>query len=66
MDQLLEEGKIRYVGLSNFQNCLVQEAMEHLHNGEIIVNELEYNLINRDIENEILPYLREKKIAVLG
>ena len=66
MDKLLEEGKIRYVGLSNFQNSLVQEAMDTLHNGEIIVNEIEYNLISRNIEIEMLPFLREKGIAVLA
>lgn len=66
MDELLEEGKIRYVGLSNFHNPLVQEAMENLHKGEIIVNELEYNLLQRNIEIEMLPFLREKEIAVLA
>ncbi|MFW9924655.1 MAG: aldo/keto reductase, partial [Candidatus Thorarchaeota archaeon] len=39
MDKLLSEGKIRYVGLSNFQNALVQEAIDTIDNGQIIVNE---------------------------
>jgi aryl-alcohol dehydrogenase-like predicted oxidoreductase len=66
MDQLLTEGKIRYVGVSNYHNALVQEAMSNLQNGEIIANELEYNLINRNIEKEILPFLRRQRIAVLA
>ncbi|MFX0204996.1 MAG: aldo/keto reductase, partial [Candidatus Hodarchaeota archaeon] len=33
---------------------------------EIIVNELEYNLINRSIEEEILPFLRQHEITVLA
>ncbi len=66
MDELLEEGKIHYVGVSNFRNIFVQEAMENLQKGEIIVNELEYNLINRNIEKDMLPFLREKEIAVLA
>lgn len=66
MDRLLTEGKIRYVGVSNYHNTLVQEAMDNLQNGEIIVNELEYNLINRNIEMEILPFLRQHEIAVLA
>ncbi|MHA1126627.1 MAG: aldo/keto reductase [Candidatus Heimdallarchaeota archaeon] len=65
MDQLLTEGKIRYVGLSNFPNALAQEAMDNLQNGEIAVNEVEYNLINRNIEKEMLPFLKQKGIAVL-
>jgi aryl-alcohol dehydrogenase-like predicted oxidoreductase len=44
----------------------VQEAISNLKNGEIIVNELEYNLINRSIEKEILPFLRQHRIVVLA
>jgi len=65
MDQLLEEGKIRYVGLSNFHNALVQEAMDCLENGEIVVNEVEYNLLERNIEKEIIPFLKQKGISAL-
>jgi aryl-alcohol dehydrogenase-like predicted oxidoreductase len=66
MDYLLTEGKIRSVGVSNYPNVLVQEAMDNLQNGEIIVNELEYNLINRNIEKEILPFLRQQEFTVLA
>jgi len=66
IDKLLIEGKIRYVGVSNYHNALVQEAMSNLQNGEIIANELEYNLINRSIEKEILPFLRQQGIVVLA
>jgi len=65
MDQLLEEGKIRYVGLSNFHNALVQEAMDCLENGEIVVNEVEYNLLERNIEKEIIPFLKQKRMSAL-
>ncbi|MFX0052546.1 MAG: aldo/keto reductase [Candidatus Hermodarchaeota archaeon] len=66
MDYLLTEGKIRSVGVSNYHNALVQEAMGNFQNGEIIVNEVEYNLINRNIEKEILPFLRQHEITVLA
>ena len=65
MDHLLAEGKIRYVGLSNFPNALVLEAMNTLENGEIILNEVEYNLLKRNIEKEILPFLKEKNLFAL-
>ena len=61
----MEEGKIRYVGLSNFHNALLQEAMDCLENGEIVVNEVEYNLLKRNIEKEILPFLKQKGIVAL-
>ncbi len=65
MDDLLEEGIIKHVGVSNFPNALLQEANDLLQNGEIVVNELEYNLINRSIEKEILPFLRKQNIPAL-
>jgi aryl-alcohol dehydrogenase-like predicted oxidoreductase len=65
MDELLEEGIIKHVGVSNFPNALLQEANDYLENGSIVVNELEYNLINRSIEKEILPFLRKQNITAL-
>jgi len=65
MDELLAEGKIRHVGVSNFPNALVQEANDNLQNGEIVVNEVEYNLINRSIEKEIIPFSRKQNIVLL-
>ncbi|HUT79776.1 MAG TPA: aldo/keto reductase [Candidatus Bathyarchaeia archaeon] len=65
MDQLLAEGKIRYVGVSNYNNALVQELMDNLQNGQVIANEIEYNLIKRDVEKEMLPFLRKQKIVAL-
>ncbi|NHJ87042.1 MAG: aldo/keto reductase [Asgard group archaeon] len=65
MDELLAESKIKHVGVSNFPNALIQEANEKLHNGEIVVNEVEYNLVKRNIEKEIIPFARENNIALI-
>jgi len=65
MDQLLEEGKIRYVGLSNFHNALLKEANACLENGEIIANEVEYNLVHRNIEKEVLPFLKKNGVTAI-
>ncbi|NHJ87094.1 MAG: aldo/keto reductase [Asgard group archaeon] len=66
LDDLINEGKIRYVGISNFQNALVQELIDNLQNGDVIANEIEYNLVSRNVEIEILPYLRKQKIFTLA
>ncbi len=64
LDELLEEGKVRYVGVSNYQNPLVEELMSHLKNGEIITNQLMYSLTGRNIEKEILPFSKKKGIQI--
>jgi len=64
LDELLEEGKIRYAGVSNYQNQLVEELMKFLENGEIITNQLSYSLVSRSIEKEILPFSKKMGIQV--
>jgi aryl-alcohol dehydrogenase-like predicted oxidoreductase len=66
LDKLLKEGKVRYVGVSNFSVSLIEEAMDLLKNGEIISNQMEYNLLMREIETEILPFQRENGIATIA
>ena len=52
-----EEG----ISLKTRQASLSQSSL--LKNGEIISNQMEYNLLMRDIETEILPFQRENGIA---
>ncbi|MCK5290769.1 MAG: aldo/keto reductase [Thermoplasmata archaeon] len=66
LDQLLKEGKVRYVGVSNYSVSLMKEAMSLLKNGEIISNQMEYSLLMRDVETEILPFQRENGIATIA
>ena len=64
LDELLDEGKVRYIGVSNYQNQLVEELMKYLENGEIITNQLSYSLVRRSIEKEILPFSKKMGIEV--
>jgi len=62
--QLKKEGKIRYIGISNFG---VQQMKEALETGaEILVNEIAYNILSRAIEKDIVPFCIEKDISVFG
>ena len=62
--RLRREGKVRYVGVSNFGREYLEEA--RFAGGEVVVNELPYNLLCRAIEWEILPYCRGRGIGVIG
>ncbi len=66
LDELLKSGKVRYVGVSNYSVSLTMEAMDSLENGEVISNQLEYNILDRSVESEILPFLREKGIVTIA
>jgi aryl-alcohol dehydrogenase-like predicted oxidoreductase len=63
MRSLHEQGKIRAIGVSNFSVAQMEEfrRVAPLH-----VLQSPYNLFERGIEAEILPYCRANDIAVLG
>jgi aryl-alcohol dehydrogenase-like predicted oxidoreductase len=63
MHALLKQGKIRAIGVSNFS----VEQMERFRRvAPIHVLQPPYNLFEREIEAEILPYCRKNNIAIFG
>jgi aryl-alcohol dehydrogenase-like predicted oxidoreductase len=60
---LLEQGKIRAIGVSNF-SVLQMERFRRV--APLHVLQPPYNLFERDIEADLLPYCRKNKIATLG
>ena len=61
---LQEQGKIRYIGVSNFAAGRFKEAQNFCD--RIIVNELPYSLLTRAIESKILPHCHSNGIGVIG
>ena len=63
MLSLYEAGKIRAIGVSNFS----VEQMERFRQvAPLHVLQPPYNLFERDIETDILPYARSNRIVTLG
>jgi aryl-alcohol dehydrogenase-like predicted oxidoreductase len=60
---LLEQGKIRAIGVSNF-SVLQMERFRRV--APLHILQPPYNLFERDIESDVLPYCRKNKIATLG
>lgn len=65
LDRLIEQGKVRRIGVSNFPVPLLKEAQGHCKN-RIVSNQVRYNLLQRDIEKEVLPYCRDQEITVVA
>jgi aryl-alcohol dehydrogenase-like predicted oxidoreductase len=65
LEKLIAQGKVRYVGVSNFSVPLLRAA-EEVFSGRIVSNQVRYNLLQRGIEAEILPYCRERGITVIA
>lgn len=63
MTRLVEEGKVRYIAVSNF-NVEQLERLGSIH--PVASLQPPYNMFNRNIEAEILPYCKKNKIGVVA
>ena len=62
MQELLDQGKIRAIGVSNFS---VSQIERFRRIAKLHVVQPPYNLFERDIEAELLPYCRKSDLATL-
>lgn len=65
LSRLIEEGKVRFAGLSNFP---VEDFMiaQSFFNCRLVSNQIEYNLLDRSAEDESLLYCRSQKVTLLA
>ncbi|MCX8183689.1 MAG: aldo/keto reductase [Crenarchaeota archaeon] len=66
MERLYKEGKIRAIGVSNFAVRDLEEARRYLSEASIVSNQVRYNMLQREIEEEVLPYCRKENITVIA
>jgi aryl-alcohol dehydrogenase-like predicted oxidoreductase len=60
--ELKAEGKVRYIGVSNFNVAQMRRALAI---APITSLQPPYSLIKRDVEDEILPFCQEQHIGVI-
>lgn len=66
MRRLVTEGKIRFVGVSNFTLKEFQAAQEALGKDKIVSLQAEYNLFDRTAETMLLPFCRSQQISFIA
>lgn len=66
MERLIEQGVVRFIGVSNFNISQTERARESLSKTAIVVNQVEYSLNNRRIERDLLPYCIKNRINVMA
>ncbi|HEV2137740.1 MAG TPA: aldo/keto reductase [Nitrososphaerales archaeon] len=66
MEQLVRDGLVRYIGISNFDVSETDAARAALAKSEIVSNQVEYSLTNRYVEPEILPYCISEKMTLIA
>jgi diketogulonate reductase-like aldo/keto reductase len=66
MEKLVKDGLVRHIGVSNFSVDQMKEAQAALSTVEIVSNQVEYSLVDRSVEEEILPYCQREKITIIA
>lgn len=69
METLIQHGKIRYVGVSNFQAWQVMQALQmqkQINAQPLIAVQNPYSLMNRTQEDELFPMARETGIGIMA
>ena len=62
LTRLKEQGKVRWIGVSNFNATQIKRAMQI---APVTSLQPPYSLLTRDVEHEILPFTKENNIGVI-
>lgn len=60
--ELKESGKIRHIGVSNYSVQLMEECLKY---GTLVSLQPMYNMIDRDVEKDVLPYCVKNNIGII-
>jgi diketogulonate reductase-like aldo/keto reductase len=66
MEKLVEMGKTRFIGVSNFTVAELQRAQAALSKVRIVSNQVRYSLVDRSPEQGLLQYCEANQISVLA
>lgn len=67
LNDVVRQGKVRYIGMSNYaawQMCEAVHICRSSHWAVPVVSETCYNALTRGAESELVPFLQEKKIGM--
>lgn len=66
MEELVDQGLVRSIGVSNFNVSELKEAMESTRKHDIVANQIPYSVVNRDAEKEIIPFCEKSGVKVIA
>lgn len=68
LTDLVRQGKVRYIGCSNFAAWQMAKAagLSALHHFEhFVCSQSQYNLLSRELETEVVPFCQSEKMGLL-
>lgn len=68
LDQLVSQGKVRYIGCSNYQSWQVCEALWTSRTQNLVpfsTVQPHYSMLNREVEKELVPFCKTYGVGIL-
>ncbi len=66
METLVDRKMVKFIGVSNFSVKQLQDARKSMDKYCIVSNQVEYHLMDRAIEESLLPYCEKNDITILA
>ena len=66
MEELVDAGKVRFIGVSNFSVRDLVNAQAVLSKQRIVANQVRYSLVERTIEGGLLQYCQKNGITIIA
>jgi len=66
LEKLWSEGKILAIGVSNFNLSQLIKARNSLSKTDITSNQVEYNMLKRNIEKKMIEYCLREKVMIIA
>jgi aryl-alcohol dehydrogenase-like predicted oxidoreductase len=63
VSRLIEQGKVRYAGVCNYNAAQMAEAEKYVN---LASNQVPYSMVKRNIENELIPYCLTHQKPILA
>jgi len=63
MEKMLQDGKVRAIGVCNYNAAQLKEAEQTV---KLASNQVPYSMLKRDIEKEVVPYCLENNLSVIA
>lgn len=66
LEKILQQGSVRSIGFCNFSLKDIRTAQHRFPSALFVSLQVEYNLFDRSIEQEMLPYANEQSLSVIA
>ena len=63
MERLIEQGKVRYAGVCNYDAALMEDAAKVIN---LVSDQIPYSMVNRGMDRDTIPYcIRNQKSVIV-